>query len=1722
MRSIYARIGTLYALLNFGLVPLCAQSADMGMPAPSASEPVFYSNAGQWAQDARFMCRLPGLALWVSDSALTIDRFEDDGFQRRGHVARMRFAGAHSTAHAVSTGAALHKRSYRTASLTAAGGAYSEVGIHNLYRGVDLALSFDAGRPRYDFHLRPGADPAQIAISYEGVDALELKTDTTLILRTAFGPLEQRNLYAYQLQADGSHERVDCRFVLRDDFLLGFELGDYDSARSLVIDPLIYSTYLGGYGDDKPTDIAMAGGKLYLTGTTTSQLFPDFTGVYKTPVANTDIFVTRLSAEGDRVEATAVYGGSREDEATCIAVMADGNVLIGGWTESADFGMSADAQQADFAGLGSRAAFLLLLRDDLDLNHGTYYGGTARESIEDIVVRGNVLHCVGSSSSIELPGIVGGVVQPENAGGDDAFYVRFLINPGVSRAIIPSLGTFLGEKGTDRGYALAVAGNNIYIAGETTSKDFPVRPGAAQSEWAGGRDIFVSCISRDVTTLNNSTFWGGPGHESANSIAVFDNGAVVVGGNNQGGQFRTVNAYSDSGGTDTNPVIVKMKPGFGIVDYASYLGHKTAGVDLTRLTDLTLDPFQNVIVVGSTASNSFDVTANAEYPAFAGGSSDAWMMMMSPYDDIEITYASYFGGNQTDEATAVLSDGHGRFYMAGFTTSAGSVFPVTPRAIQPRHLDPTLNDAFVTHIRLGLELLTPNGGGFFCSGTSLQVRWEGVYREPTIHIGLQDERTRATEIFAENVDVTLGSIPWNVTLPDGFDEEGDFRIVLVSPTTSRNIDSSNTTFNIYSPPRIDRQTSTDTTVCAGTSPAFFALAKGYPEPRFLRWEESPTAHDNSWSSIGKNPPRQVGEANDSMFYRAVFANECDTIYSQEILLRVDFLNAVLVGGGSFCIGSRVNLRVVEPPDIIERDIAVRWEVDKLNRGNPADFELLPFESGPVLSFDIDDDSRNGWRYRVLLESRDGCTAESNAERLDIFPAIEFTQQPRSQIVCAGDQVEFSFDIGANQPNDDDIQWQWRREGESAWSVVPGSSGDKRLRLFNARAENDGRRIRAVVYNCGDTVYSFEAVLRVIHPAQVRFVASDTLDLGLIETCNLSALGLIELRNDSPVELTVRDLQSPDPGMSLVGTTPNPIPPGGTAGLSIAYSPTIAGQINVRAQIKFEECDMTRSMVLSADVRGERPRLEPRVAEFGSLPRCADLAFDTLQLTAPPDVGLVVFRAEVAPPFRLALDLTTPIFLQATETLPIPVELEPGLAGAGQTSETLSIEYTAENCVESNVLEALLRAELLDVARILTPPDLAPELFECEFPYDGAFEIRNIGALPLTLSFEGDVLPVSAPDEILPNTAAQIDFRLSDPAGAAPLRMIIRYEQCDMQDTLEFNPLVKQIGPIEISDFIDFGTVRRGGTGTAILPIVNSGDATVKLTAVDNLPVGMILLNQQEIPRDLESGETCELSFRLAPTQDVNNTTLLLTFDTPCGETTASVAIKTDYVNNFSLGFSVRSGIVEFGDTVDVIFTLSSSDGFTGAADDYRLNFEVEYNSTILAPVDPSLESRRDGARAAVRIDTILPLPQTEIVTVPMLTGWGNSTTGFFEIVEASVTDSEGRVMEPLEFSQSLGGVLLITGISPRYLINPVPGLLYVTVVNSPMNVGDPLELDVRGLPESGGALEIFDSLGRSIYSTSIQSNGLNSFPDAAIANAGAYFCVVSVGDSAVTRPFVVN
>src|SRR5439155_9806600 len=105
-----------------------------------------------------------------------------------------------------------------------------------------------------------------------------------------------------------------------------------DPSKSLVIDPtLVYSTYLGGSGDDSGSSIAIDNsGNVYIAGTTASTNFPTRGAAFPNSKALNDIFVTKIDAAGANIIYSTYIGGSGLDRADGIAVDSSGNAYVVG------------------------------------------------------------------------------------------------------------------------------------------------------------------------------------------------------------------------------------------------------------------------------------------------------------------------------------------------------------------------------------------------------------------------------------------------------------------------------------------------------------------------------------------------------------------------------------------------------------------------------------------------------------------------------------------------------------------------------------------------------------------------------------------------------------------------------------------------------------------------------------------------------------------------------------------------------------------------------------------------------------------------------------------------------------------------------------------------------------------------------------------------------------------------------------------------------------------------------------------------------------------------------------------------------------------------------------------------------------------------------------------------------------------------------------------------
>ncbi len=267
---------------------------------------------------------------------------------------------------------------------------------------------------------------------------------------------------------------------------------------------LVYATYLGGSGIDDTADIAVdSSANVYVTGRTTSPDFPLATPYQKgcTPdAASTSgacvatAYVSKIKADGSALAYSTFLGGSLGSQASAIAVDSAGSAYVTGSTQSSDFPVLKPFQKSCGIGAASTKcsvdAFLTKFAPTgKTLIYSTYLGGSGRDEASGIVVdAGGNAHLVGRTESSDFPTVAS--VQSKLKGTSDAFAVRF----NASGSTL-AFSTYHGGSGTESGNAIALdTKGNIYLAGETSSPDFPTSH-PFQSSCAG------SCSSAFISKM---------------------------------------------------------------------------------------------------------------------------------------------------------------------------------------------------------------------------------------------------------------------------------------------------------------------------------------------------------------------------------------------------------------------------------------------------------------------------------------------------------------------------------------------------------------------------------------------------------------------------------------------------------------------------------------------------------------------------------------------------------------------------------------------------------------------------------------------------------------------------------------------------------------------------------------------------------------------------------------------------------------------------------------------------------------------------------------------------------------------------------------------------------------------------------------------------------------------------------------------------------------------
>ena len=319
----------------------------------------------------------------------------------------------------------------------------------------------------------------------------------------------------------------------------------------------------------------------------------------------------------------------------------------------------------------------------------------------------------------------------ELRGKDEAGFVLSDYDQGRTLIIDPvlSYSTYLGGSKEEAcsvilGTGVPVAGCpaiavdtafNTYVAGSTTSTDFPTPGSPFQSTLKGKANVFVAKFNSTATILEFATYLGGSNLDTTVGVAVDPGFNVVVAGNTVSANFPTKNGFQSaplnaqnhafvsrldpSGnayviGTTTSTetetgfpstlgaiqassrapnqfFVTKVDPtlsGTGSAAYSTYFGGSTPSNGVAVGGGITVDTNSNVYITGGTNFTDMPVL-NASQGTLAGGL-DAFVTEMNPAATTgsQLLYSTYLGGTGDDIGYGITADSASA-YVVGSTSS---------------------------------------------------------------------------------------------------------------------------------------------------------------------------------------------------------------------------------------------------------------------------------------------------------------------------------------------------------------------------------------------------------------------------------------------------------------------------------------------------------------------------------------------------------------------------------------------------------------------------------------------------------------------------------------------------------------------------------------------------------------------------------------------------------------------------------------------------------------------------------------------------------------------------------------------------------------------------------------------------------------------------------------------------------------------------------------------
>lgn len=697
----------------------------------------FEENKGQWERTIRYKASVPSGALFLEDRALTWNFFAPETAHQhnhaaseaeeatKGHAFRMEWLDAQ-----VSTPYFPQKQADGYANYYVGNDrktwashvkSYHRMHRDELWPGISWQCYSNEKGLKYDYVLKAGANPQQIRMQFSGLDGIEIQKGN-LVLRTSVGILTELKPVAWQ-DIHGVRVPVSCAFRLEKN-ILQFDLGKYRNDYPLTIDPqLVFGSFTGSNADNWGfTATYDQAGNTYSAGAVFGVGYPVTTGAYQLTYKGgsgnrpCDIGIMKFSGTGQRIFATYL-GGLGNEVPQSLIVSTSNELFLFGTTGSSDFPTTANAFSRTFKG----GTDISILRNGITFPNGTdmfvcrfsengntllastLLGGTANDGLNvssqlrynyadearggiAIDINNNVIvGCSTVSSDFPVPG--NGFQSQYGGGSQDGMVVK--LNEDLSSMF---WGTFLGGTSADGIFALSIDRNSkVYVAGGTSSLDFPMSNAAYQGTHGGGQsDGFIAVISANGQQMLSSTYYGSDVYDQIYLLALDrGNNVYVYGQTEKGGNFYQNNFQF----TETNgkQFVSRFSNNLQSRVWSTSFGRGNAKPDISP-TAFTVDICGQIFMAGWGGSSN----AAGDAGSFGGTSgltvtngafqtttdnNDFYFMILNEADQA-LVYASFFGGGASSEH---VDGGTSRFDRRGVMHQAVCAgcggrddFPTTP------------------------------------------------------------------------------------------------------------------------------------------------------------------------------------------------------------------------------------------------------------------------------------------------------------------------------------------------------------------------------------------------------------------------------------------------------------------------------------------------------------------------------------------------------------------------------------------------------------------------------------------------------------------------------------------------------------------------------------------------------------------------------------------------------------------------------------------------------------------------------------------------------------------------------------------------------------------------------------------------------------------------------------------------------------------------------------